>query len=194
MGKKIFDDLYLHISLVDTIEKDIQYPLVHRAFELLPFDCQKKICVIKINIKTGRISLLEYIDFDTDPFPALGDSWLTEPDSTIPIFRTYRASLNPPILHRKELLVAENYPNRDIWCETTKVAEALGLFENTKIIGFKRNWEQLIAGIGYELKGGVFCPIGNTEESENEVPQNSDAPIQRHLTAISRTLFRLIEY
>jgi hypothetical protein len=67
------------------------------------------------------------------------------------------------------------------------MAEALGLFENTKIIGFKRNWEQLIAGMGYELKGTVFSPIGNANESENGAPPNSDAPIQRHLTAISRT-------
>jgi DNA phosphorothioation-associated putative methyltransferase len=187
IGKKVFDDLYVHASAVGDIEHEVHRSLIRCALDLLPADLLEKVSVIKLNIKTGRITLLEYIDFDVDPFPTLGDSWLIEPNSVTPIFRTYRASLNPPILHRKELLVSSTYPHRDVWCKTTAEAEALGLFENTKIIGFKRNWEQLIAGMGYELKGSVFFPIGNADESENDVPQNSDAPIQRHLTAISRT-------
>ena len=187
VGKKVFDDLYLHASSVDAIEDDAQRSLIACAFNLLPKDCREKINVIKLNINSGRISLLEYINFEADPFPTLGDSWLIEPTSTKPIFRTYRASLNPPILHRKELLVGSTYPNRDKWCNTTDEATAIGLFENTKIIGFKKNWERLIAGKGYSLIGSNFSPIGNAGESEHDASQNSDAPIQRHLTAISRT-------
>ncbi|MDH4478675.1 MAG: DNA phosphorothioation-associated putative methyltransferase [Rhodoferax sp.] len=187
VGKKVFDDLYLHTSALKAIEDVPRRTLIEHSFNLLPNDCYEKISVIKLNVKSGRISLLEYIDFDLDPFPTLGDSWLIEPNSTVPVFRTYRASLNPPILHRKELLVANSYPNREVWCKTTQEAESLGLFANTKIIGFKRNWERLIAGMGYELKGTVFSPIGNANASENDAPPNSDAPIQRHLTAISRT-------
>ena len=187
VGKKVFDDLYLHASSVDAIEDDAQRSLIACAFNLLPNDCREKINVIKLNINSGRISLLEYINFEADPFPILGDSWLIEPTSTKPIFRTYRTSLNPPILHRKELLVGITYPNRDKWCSTTDEATAIGLFENTKIIGFKKNWERLIAGKGYSLIGSNFSPIGNADESEHAVSQNSDAPIQRHLTAISRT-------
>lgn len=187
VGKKVFDDLYLHTSSVDAIEDEAQRSLIARALNLLPNDCREKINVIKLNTNSGRISLLEYINFDADPFPTLGDSWLIEPTSTTPIFRTYRASLNPPILHRKELLVGSTYPNRDKWCSTTDEATAIGLFENTKIIGFKKNWERLIAGKGYSLIGSIFSPIGNADESEHDGSQNSDVPIQRHLTAISRT-------
>ena len=187
IGKKVFDDLYVHASAVDAIEHEVQRSLIRCALDLLTVDCQEKVSVIKLNTKTDRISLLEYIDFDLDPFPTLGDSWLIEPNSTTPIFRTYRASLNPPILHRKELLVSSTYPHREEWCKTTAEAEALGLFENTKIIGFKRNWEQLITRLGYRLTGSVFLPTGNVSESGLDLPQSSDAPIQRHLTAISRT-------
>jgi DNA phosphorothioation-associated putative methyltransferase len=187
IGKRVFDDLYVHASAVDCIEHEVHRSLVRCALDLLPVELLEKVSVIKLNIKTGRISLLEYIDFDVDPFPTLGDSWLIEPNSTTPIFRTYKASLNPPILHRKELLVSSTYPHRDEWCKTTAEAEALGLFENTKIIGFKRNWERLIAGLGYKLSGSAFFPIGNDSETGLDGPHSSDSPIQRHLTAISRT-------
>jgi DNA phosphorothioation-associated putative methyltransferase len=187
VGKKVYEDIYLHTSAVEDIEDETQRSLIAYAFNLLPNDCQEKINVIKLNIYSGRISLLEYINFDEDPFPTLGGSWLIEPISTTPIFRTYRASLNPPILHRKELLVKSTYPNRENWCNTTEEATAIGLFENTRIIGFKKNWERLIAGKGYYLIGSRFLPIGNASESNDDAQQNSDVTIQRHLTAISRT-------
>ena len=71
IGKKVFDDLYVHASAVDGIEHEVHRSLIRCALDLLPVDLLEKVSVIKLNIKTGRISLLEYIDFDVDPFPTL---------------------------------------------------------------------------------------------------------------------------
>jgi DNA phosphorothioation-associated putative methyltransferase len=145
--------------------------------------------VVKINLRTQRISLLSYPDFEQSPFPELAASWSFDGDrAKPPLYRTYDDSSNPPILHRKELLVQECHPDRLAWIEITKNAEQLGLFDNSHAIGFRLNWNRLIEAKGYRLVGGVFQPIGNDVESDAKPYSASpDAAIYRHLTALSRT-------
>ena len=113
IGKKIFDDLYLHISAIDALPVQSQKDLISAAFDVIPEDARSGINVIKLNVRSGRISLLKYDGFDSSPFPVLLGSWVIEPNSEKSSYRTYQDSLNPPILHRKELLVNENYPDGD---------------------------------------------------------------------------------
>ena len=169
IGKKVFDDLYLHISAVDTLPSEVHRNLISSAFKAIPDDARVSINVIKLNVRSGRISMLEYSDIESTPFPVLLVSWVIEPNSDKPIYRTYQASLNPPILHRKELLVTENHPDRDAWCRITKEAEDIGLFENSRIIGFQKNWESQIANKGYAFKSGKFLPLGNLVDDFSEI-------------------------
>lgn len=186
IGKKIFDDLYLHISAIDALPVQSQKDLISAAFDVIPEDARSGINVIKLNVRSGRISLLKYDGFDSSPFPVLLGSWVIEPNSEKSSYRTYQDSLNPPILHRKELLVNENYPDRHEWCRITAQAEEIGLFENVRTIGFQKNWEIQIAKKGYCLIGRKFSPIGNAEETSSEVHDESGENIQRHLTALNR--------
>ena len=186
IGKKVFDDLYLHISAIDLLASESHRDLIATAFTVIPSEVQADINVIKLNVRSGRISLLQYADFESNPFPVLLDSWVIEPHSEKPSFRTYRASLNPPILHRKELLVAENHPNREEWCRLTKEAETIGLFESSRTIGFQKNWTNQIAEKGYCIFAGRFTPIGNSFEVSDTSSENSFEKIQRHLTALNR--------
>lgn len=134
IGKKIFDDLYLHISAIDALSLQAYRDLISAAIEVIPPDAKGRINVIKLNIRSGRISLLEYDDFDKNPFPFLLESWVIEPNSEKYSYRTYQNSLNPPILHRKELLVKDNYPDRENWCRITTEAEEIGLFESARTV------------------------------------------------------------
>ena len=65
IGKKVFDDLYLHISAVDTLPSEVHRSLISSAFEAIPDDARISINVIKLNVRSGRISLLEYSDFES---------------------------------------------------------------------------------------------------------------------------------
>jgi len=186
IGKKVFDDLYLHVSAIDSVRDEAHQALITAAFKCIPKDQASVINVVKLNLRTGKISLLEYEPFEESAFPALQGGWVIEPSSDSPTYRTYRTSLNPPVLHRKELLVAPNYPGREGWQRLTAEAEELGLFDNTRTIGFRKNWLQLIERKGFSLTSTGFTPLGNSHDVEQTENESKSDIVQRHLTALNR--------
>jgi DNA phosphorothioation-associated putative methyltransferase len=190
LGKRVGDELYLHLSAL-SIHPDAELrTLAESALAALPASPLPKPNVFKVNQRVGRMSWLAYPEFDDAPFPALAASWSFGRDlSAAPTLRTYSETLNPPILHRKELLVPLDHPQRSAWSELTAVAESLGLFDETSTIGFRMNWLQQIEAKGYQLQGSVFVPLGNEVAPSDEATAGSDgpSPVRRHLTALSRT-------
>lgn len=188
VGKRVVDDLYVHLSALQHLTDPEHRRRIEEALESLPGGQGIPPNVAKLNLRTGRLSLLAYPDFDEEPFPELVASWAFSPGPlTSPAYRHYRDSLNPPILHRKELMVGADHPERDRWRQLTETAEGLGLFDDTTTIGFKLNWERLIAQKGYRLVGDVFVPVGNElADSQESAVASSNGAIQRHLTALSR--------
>jgi len=189
IGKKVIDDLYIHLSSLEELDNEPQRLRIAQA--ALCVHAQPGLCpnVAKLNLRTGRLSLLAYLEFDDDPFPELAASWTFAPGSTeAPTVRTYSDSPNPPILHRKELLVQSSHPNRERWARLTATAEEFGLFDDTTTIGFRLNWTRLIESKGYRFNGEDFIPLGNEiERSFTGLDQTGAGPIQRHLTALTRS-------
>lgn len=188
-GKRVVDDLYVHETAVPLFADPAQREQVVRAFALFDKSADVRPNVAKLNLRTGKLSLLSYPGFDEEPFPELAASWrFSEAADTSPVFRSYSNSINRPILHRKELLVAEGYPRRKEWAALTATAESLGLFDDTTTIGFRLNWERLIQSKGYACTAQGFVPLGNDETSGlvEETP-GTEAGIQRHLTALARS-------
>lgn len=188
-GKRVGDDIYAHLSCLNEIQFDLTRTRVSAALNGIGPASDLAPNVFKLNQKTDRLSLLAYADFDEAPFPELVASWSFGPgciDS--PTYRTYSGSLNPPILHRKELLVLPTHPDRQQWVERTRAAEELGFFDNPLTIGFRLNWHRLITGKGFRIVGNEFQPIGN-----EVVPDYADAydsslsSVNRHLTALNRS-------
>ena len=188
IGKRLVDDLYIHLSALGCLD-DLEHQVcIQEALQRLPAYSGPAPSVAKLNLRSGRLSLLAYVDFDDDPFPELATSWTFAPSSIgTPTYRVYTDSLNPPILHRKELLVPSTYPGREGWARLTSTAEALGLFDDTTTIGFKLNWERLIASKGYRLVDKMFLPLGNEIDPQGSVAAPTDVPVQRHLTALVRS-------
>ncbi|WP_058034539.1 DNA phosphorothioation-associated putative methyltransferase [Burkholderia pseudomallei] len=187
-GKRIADEFYIHLSALETIRDPTTRQAVERAVRSLPAQHSHIPNVVKINVRTGRLSLLSYPDFFDSPFPVLAATWVFPPGALAPArHRTYSDSLNPPILHRKELLLPLSHPKKEQWASITKTAENLGLFDDVATIGFRLNWDRLIQSKGYRLVGDEFVPIGNDYSAGSELlEQSPDGAIQRHLTALSR--------
>jgi len=186
LGKHVADDWYLHASAIeDAIDGELRAVAKCTRASI---ESGSSPNVLKVNVRARKLSWLEYEDFDSAPFPRLLASWTFAIDRhDTPNFRSYRVSLNPPILHRKELLVSTTYPQRKKWVELTEVAESLGLFDDTKAIGFQLNWLKTIESKGYQLQADAFHPIGNNFASDVDVDSAAGAiTIQRHLTALSR--------
>jgi hypothetical protein len=189
IGKKVLDDLYIHAEYLSHLGQDAELnQLVQVGLQLMAKDDLAACNVVKINRHKQRLSFLQYLDFDEDPFPTLNGSWAIDLHRNLVTFRSYASSLNPPILHRKELLVAEDHTGREGWVATTKLAEDLGFFSTSSPIGFRENWKRLISEKGFRLENKHFVPIGNTIEDEVESPIFlGEAQVQRHLTALSRS-------
>jgi DNA phosphorothioation-associated putative methyltransferase len=189
IGKEIGDNIYVHITAVGSLCFEAQQ-LVRRALDLIPHEVAQGPNVAKVSRRGQRVSLLEYADFEDEPFPLLKSSWsmATASASTLS-YRSYERSANPPILHRKELLVSSDHPRYSEWVKTTETCETLGLFDESKTIGFLLNWERAISEKGFRLAGSEFFPLGNDESSDGvNASSSSDLPaIQRHLTAMART-------
>ncbi|MBE0550498.1 MAG: DNA phosphorothioation-associated putative methyltransferase [Rubrivivax sp.] len=187
VGKRIGDELYVHVSAVDGLTDLRQRTVIREAIALLPPPVASLVNVVKLNTRSNRVSLLEYTAFDEDAFPALANSWTGSNASAGFTQRSYAESLNPPILHRKELLVHEDHPDRAKWCALTAETESLGLFDDTRIIGFRMNWERLVAAKGYQLQCGEFVPLANAiDGGDQSGSPSAEEVVYRHRTALSR--------
>jgi DNA phosphorothioation-associated putative methyltransferase len=185
VGKRVADNLYAHITAVTRWPEDMR-TRIEVAASLVQVTSGKHYNVVKMHESGEQLSLLAYEDFDASPFPALSKSWRVNLLTASVVYRDYAQSSNPPILHRKELLLAPDDPRIACWSELTRTAESLGLFENTSRIGFRAQWLEQIAAKGYTLDGGEFVPLGNVTSlhEETEAPEGA---IRRHLTALSRS-------
>lgn len=54
----------------------------------------------------------------------------------------YRKNPNPPILHRKELFLLDDYPIGRLFSGHSIAEEKAGLFAEPQTIGFRWNWEK----------------------------------------------------
>ena len=95
-----------------------------------------KFNVIKLEPRRNKVSFLYYPDFAEAPHPALEAAVAVDLKTSTRRTIDFSKSHNPPILHRKELLVGPEHPKYADWGALTKAEESNGLYENTKIIGF----------------------------------------------------------
>ena len=187
LGKKVLNNFYWHSNLTTAQNDDVQQHIAE-AENLAGLQAGTDYNIVKYDINGQALSLLWYPGFFNDPFPALEKSYRIDLKSKRIEKRSYQASLNPPILHRKELFLSPDDPHSRQFRELTATAEQLGLFENPIHIGFKQAWENLITEKGFQLVDHQFVPIGNLETIDEEAfePTQSTA-IARHLTALSRS-------
>lgn len=169
-GKRIGDNLYLHVTALASLGAE-NMARVARAEGLAGIGRGQAYNLVRVNLSGGDIALLHYPRFFEDPFPGLLESWLVQPEEGKVSYRTYAESLNPPILHRKELLLPADDPNRLAFVELTASAEAVGLFDDPKRIGYRRQWGHLIRERGYRVEGHQLLPLGNEEAAgEQDIP------------------------
>ncbi len=138
--------------------------------------------VIKFRTDELKVSFLSYPDFMKDSHPALRHAVTIDLVSGKARHTDYGANLNPPILHRKERFLPANHLRQEEFSALTKAEEIAGLYEHTATIGFKLNWERLLAEkelsiVGHTLKQGEAA----------KQPTLSPSPfIERHKTALTR--------
>lgn len=186
IGKTVAQHTYFHVNLIDSLESELR-DLVRAASAIAQSQHTVTFNVIKIAHDRNGISLLDYPGFFDEAFPTLRRYWTVDLDKQTVRYRTYENSLNPPILHRKELLLPPDHPERKLYAELTASAEQIGLFDDPNRIGFKQAWEALLVQRGYKVVGHELVPIGNDETVSADSDQANDfTGVARHLTALTR--------
>lgn len=186
-GKFVHFSRYLHIEAFHSLNTS-EIEVIENAEKLAQVSKGEDYNVVRISENKESISFLYYPNFFDQPFPILNTSWRVELTGTQQVRkRSYTDSLNPPILHRKELLLPPDHKEIGKLQELTSIAEALGLFDDPSRIGFQKQWENLINEKGYQLIDYEFIPIGNDlSEPEDASEFCSANEVQRHLTALVR--------
>jgi DNA phosphorothioation-associated putative methyltransferase len=164
VGKKLPDALYVHCSAEE---------LLPAVLRLLLFAARQVVGDVEYNVSKissdGRsISLLSYENFEDDPHPALLYSvrvYLPRAEYAI---RNYSSSVNPPILHRKELLVDSLHPMYRVFRDLSEEEERLGLLSSPNI-GTRLGWSATLEEGGVVIDGhrviGATPPPSNPEEA-----------------------------
>lgn len=176
VGKQLPDAVYIHKdALVDTSESLLTFiPAVAQAVKVAEWD------LVKLYKKEFRLSLLSYPTFYSESYPALQKSVNIDLVKLTHKVTDYSNSDNPPILHRKETMITPSNPHFEHFRNITQEGENAGLYENTRIIGFKRSWQNIIERHGYALVDGRLF------RSSSVNPSGDDPTIDRHKTAIVR--------
>ena len=183
VGKQLPDAVYIHESAMHTLPEKLASIVLKVASALKVDDDSWNI--IKFNKRDFKITFLNYPDFETYAYPPLKLSNTVDLQKLSSRVGNYSESENPPILHRKETFVTSEYPLYEAFCQATQEGENIGLYENTRTIGFKQSWETLIKNKGYTLDES-----GRLHKYETIVKPNSitlpKGSIERHKTAIDR--------
>ena len=186
-GKKVLNNLYWHYDLSAAQPEEFQDRIINAEI-LSGLKAGVDYNIVKYDLNSPMLSLLWYPEFFTDPFPALETSYRIDIEAGRVEKRSYQSSINPPILHRKELFIRADDPRSEQFKALTDTAVQLGLFENPIHIGFKHAWKNLIADKGFQLIDHQFVPIGNDEANFEQIEANlNSTQISRHLTALSRS-------
>jgi len=156
--------------------------------------------VVKLRTDDPRLSFLCYPGFFEVAHPSLEEAITIDLCSGRSLRTAYRDSLNPPILHRKELLLSPDHAQFQDFANLSAAEEQAGLYSNTAVIGFRINWERLLAAGGLAIEGHCLVQAGTIPGAAplQALPANGIA-VDRHRTALtryqlSRPVKTLIEY
>ncbi|MGK7928902.1 MAG: DNA phosphorothioation-associated putative methyltransferase [Spirulina sp.] len=180
IGKRLPTALYVHISALPALDRALQ------EYENDARQASEQIqgaTLIKFNTEQPKLSYLFYPDFDTDPHPALQASIQVDLNTLTARYRDYSTSENPPILHRKETFVTEDYPLYQLFVQLTCIEERLGLLDKSGFIGTQREWLQKLHRRGIDIHGHQVI-----QKKDNLIltPNNLTPRIDRHKAAIVR--------
>ncbi|OQX09696.1 MAG: peptidase M15, partial [Thiothrix lacustris] len=184
MGKIVGNDIYVAITAIDALSVHHK-EIFERYFYDLNENIKLKTNVLRINSYNEDISFLEYEELSEHAFPRLFSSIRAGNDLLRPRKTDYKLSNNPPILHRKELLLPPDHPDIPKFAALTKQLEDAGLFKDSRKIGYKKQWEERLRNAGYKVVDHKLVKLDGSEIAPPETIEKT-SNVERHRTALTR--------
>ena len=159
LGKITQEALYIHASALPRLAA------VLRVYE----GCGRALTgtveegnIIKLHRQKPQVSYLSYPEFDADPHPTLATVVIARLGKLDVTFRDFRNSANPPLLHRKEAFVADDYPKRPKFERLTAQEERTGVL-SVPNIGMRDGWSTALAAAGVATRGHRLVKIARSQ-------------------------------
>ena len=148
-GKLVGGASYFHKSAIHIINNHFR-ELISKASTLNENSCKWN--VVKFdNQDSNRLSFLKYQSFDDFAFPCLEKSYQVNLNELTFKSRNH-SKTNPPVLHRKELLIDPARSDYKKFESLTKTLEKFGAFKNITKLGTKLRWEDELNRLGIVVK------------------------------------------
>lgn len=177
-GKVVGEAQYVHKSAISMLA-DVEKAKLLKCLELI--DATSIWNVVKFDLKEPhKVSLLEYSNFSEDAFPVLLNGTNIDLSSKSIKHRAYSLS-NPPVLHRKELLLPTSDPRREMYAALTEELEELGAFINISELGTKQRWLKRLEELGIEIVDHEIRVSDQEADADNNALE-----VFRHRTALKR--------
>ncbi|MFQ3612100.1 MAG: DNA phosphorothioation-associated putative methyltransferase [Cyanobacteriota bacterium] len=109
--------------------------------------------LVKFQTQKPKIAYLFVPDFDRDPHPAIHTRMEVDLRTLRVHYQDFKPEENPPILHRKEALVAPDYPLYEKFAKLTRQEEDWGLLDDESLISKRWGWERCLADHCATLQG-----------------------------------------
>lgn len=159
-GKRGSSAVYLHVSAVPQSGAEF-IRTYERGLKVLREDLNvdgSTAPVLKFHRGTPRLSFI-WLDssFDDEGHPAMRLSVLVDTAAMgVVTQRSFTREHNPPVIHRKELLVASTYPRWVEFASLTASEEKAGVLNNPP--KFREQWEAHLRAMGARVIGNkLFC-------------------------------------
>lgn len=150
VGKQTPSALYVHKSAVGELPPILQvYEGCARALS----GTVEHANMIKLSVTEPQVSYLTYPNFDRDAHPTLASSVVVNLRKLTVDWRDYRASPNPPLLHRKEEFVSTEHPRRALYADLTRAEYRRGLYAHPENIGTLKGWLSTLLAAGVDIRG-----------------------------------------
>ena len=112
--------------------------------------------VVRIETARRRVAFLDYPSFFDEPFPVLRASHLMDLNTGRLRTRRYDEAGNPPVLHRKELLLPPGHPRAKEYAAVTASLERAGVLPGSGRIGFLKEWKARLEDAGIRVFFGSY--------------------------------------
>ena len=152
-GKHVGGFSYYHLDLIAILPDVVEFLEVTRQ----QFDRPRSDFNV-IKLSRSRLSFLLYEHFSAS-FPALLTALSCDVKCGASRFTDYAGRHNPPILHRKELLLPADHPLVPDAVQLTKRLENMGAFKRATTIGTRDGWHARLQSLGLTIEGGQLVSI-----------------------------------
>jgi DNA phosphorothioation-associated putative methyltransferase len=150
IGQKRPNSLWVHVSAIEALDPLLR---LYEGCASRTIGRPQEANVVKFHFRTPKISYLFYPDFDSDPHPKLQTGMQIDLRNLHVHYQDYDPEDNPPLLHQKDSMVAQDYPIYEKFAKLSRQEKEWGLLSDIgKIYGF-RDWQKCLEENCAELRG-----------------------------------------